>query len=74
MEDLFACFAAQSATHFFVPAGKQELEKQQIDDWLSDWLVEGEAVTGHQGSSAVTIGRWHWSGDTWQAASAARED
>lgn len=23
----------------------QELEKQQINDWLSDWLVEAEAAS-----------------------------
>jgi len=31
----------------WVPAhqGMQELEKQQINDWLSDWLVEAEAAS-----------------------------
>ena len=39
----------------------QESEKQQINDWLSDWLVEGEAGTGVTGCTGtadlVTPGR-----------------
>ena len=37
----------------------QELEKQQINDWLSDWLVEAEAA-----SAAREVPRTHTSRDS----------
>lgn len=37
----------------------QELEKQQINDWLSDWLVEAEAA-----SAAREVPRTHTGRDT----------
>ena len=48
------------------PEGVQELERQQINDWLSEWLVESEAA-GRQGGYGVAVLRTALSGSVCSA-------